>query len=249
MATNGVSEGQILAITAGGAVTSGSVQEVGADAIGVALNAAAASGDVYPLATEGIFEVAAKSGESHAVGDKIYWDTAAVTASKTYVAGAADCLLGICVEAMASATTTKVKLRGGCEAEIGQADAVLTGAQAAVVAPGNVIGGVPVTHMITVPAAAGTTALILTHKTRILRITAVKTHEAGLAGGTLEVRNGATIIATALTWDNTTADKAVVPAVTLDDAQWDVAAAGTVNVVTSQAQARGVVILEGVRVA
>ena len=94
MSTNQVQPGKSVLVTAGGTVASGSVQEVGSDFIGVALGAAT-NGIDYQLALEGVFNVAQKTSETWAQGDKIYWDSSAATASKTYAAGAADAFIGV----------------------------------------------------------------------------------------------------------------------------------------------------------
>jgi hypothetical protein len=128
--------------------------------------------------------------------------------------------------------------------------ASLVGTQAAVVAEGNVIGGIPVVHIVDVPdAATGDVDVTLTHKTRVLDVEVVKTGGAGAASNTITVKNGATAITNDL--DMNVADKTVVRAGTIDDAQWDIAAAGTLRV--SRAKSGGnaacKVIVRGVRVA
>jgi len=271
MATNGVQPGKILTITAGGAVTSGSVQEVGTQFIGVALDAASGSGVDYPLATEGVFTIGKKTGETWAVGDALYWDASAVTASKTYVASAADNFIGVATAVAASAATTgNVKLRGGAKAQGQQAttteaetDALIgaatvgadrlandqmTAAPVAVVADNNAQCGIPVIHVIDVPAAAGDTDVTVTEAFEILMIQALKTDEAGVSSGTLTVKNGSDAITNAITWDNTVADKTVAAPSTIDDAFSTFAAAGTLRVTTSQAQARGLVTIIGRKV-
>jgi len=125
MSTNQVQPGKSVLVTAGGTVASGSVQEVGSDFIGVALGAAT-NGTDYQLALEGVFNVAQKTSETWAQGDKIYWDSSAATASKTYVAGTADAFIGVATAAVAAnAGTGPVKLRGGAEAEVDLDDVVL----------------------------------------------------------------------------------------------------------------------------
>ena len=125
MSTNQVQPGKSVLVTAGGTVASGSVQEVGSDFIGVALGAAT-NGIDYQLALEGVFNVAQKTSETWAQGDKIYWDSSAATASKTYAAGAADAFIGVATAAVAAnAGTGPVKLRGGAEAEVDLDDVVL----------------------------------------------------------------------------------------------------------------------------
>lgn len=125
MSTNQVQPGKSVLVTAGGTIASGSVQEVGSDFIGVALGAAT-NGTDYQLALEGVFNVAQKTSETWAQGDKIYWDSSAATASKTYAAGAADAFIGVATAAVAAnAGTGPVKLRGGAEAEVDLDDVVL----------------------------------------------------------------------------------------------------------------------------
>jgi len=317
--------GRILSIIAGGAIVSGAVQEIGSDIIGVALNSAAASGDVYPLATEGVFTVAKKTSQTWAAGDKLYWDTSAATASNAYVAAAADNYIGLATAIAASAATTgNCKLRGGAEAEVDLDDVVLkslfdaetiliatsdntpipltvsastivgrgaagtivaltpaqarvvaattseaegdellgagsvgadrlvsaqiAGALMSVVADGNVLGGIPVVHVIDIGATAGSNAITLTEKTEFFFFVAIKTDEDGLAGCTLTIKNGANAITNAATWDNTTADKAIVSFSSIDDGFSAVAAAGSLDAVTAgNNQARGLLFAFGVK--
>lgn len=125
----------------------------------------------------------------------------------------------------------------------------LTGRVVANLAADAVIGGIPVVHMIAIPTGAATTPIVFTHKTRIYSGVAVKTVQVGTAGGTLAIQNGANPITTPLTWDNTTADGSTQPLGTIDDAYWDIAGGGTLNVVTDQAQSDGFLFLQGVRIA
>ena len=180
MSTNQAQPGRIVNIIAGGAVASGSVNVVG-NYIGVALNSAAASGDVYPLAVEGVFTLAKKTGET--------W------------------------------------------------------------ADGNLTGGVPVVHVLAIPAGATTTAFVFVKKTRILMLQALKTASAGTAGGELTIKNGANAITNAATWDNTTADQSVVPFATIDDAFYEIAAGGTLNITASHATSSGILTIIGINVA
>jgi hypothetical protein len=128
--------------------------------------------------------------------------------------------------------------------------ASLDGTVAKVLAEGSVIGGIPVTHIIDVPdAASGDVDTVLTHKTRVTDVRVVKTAGAGAASNTIIVKNGATAITDTL--DMNVADKVVVRAGTIDDASWEIAAAGTLRV--SRAKSGGnaacKVIVTGVRVA
>jgi hypothetical protein len=106
----------------------------------------------------------------------------------------------------------------------------------------NVIGGIPVCHIVAI--ADGVTAdkdITLTHKTRITDVVVVKTAAAGGASDTITVKNGATAITNAM--DINVADKTVVRAGTIDDAQHDVAAAGTLRITKTKASAANVACL------
>lgn len=105
MSTKQVQDGKFLQVTAGGVVAVGSVQEVNG-AIGVAQGAAAASGDLYSLALTGVHTVAKKTGTAWVIGEPLWWDTSAVTASNVYVAAAADKFMGYAFAAAASGDTT-----------------------------------------------------------------------------------------------------------------------------------------------
>lgn len=129
--------------------------------------------------------------------------------------------------------------------------ASLTGTQVATVADANVIGGVPVIHRIDV--ADGTTGdvdVTLTHKTRVINVWLVKTAGAGGSSDTITVKNGSTAITDAMSIN--VSDKVVVRAGTIDDAQHEIAAAGTLRVTRTKASANNVaciVYVEGLRVA
>lgn len=131
------------------------------------------------------------------------------------------------------------------------ADAILTGAKVATVANANVIGGIPVVHRIDI--ADGATAdvdTVLTHKTRIIDVHLVKTAGAGGASDTIQVKNGANAVTDAM--DINVADQVVVRAGTIDDAQHEIAAAGTLRITRTKASANNVactVYVVGIRVA
>lgn len=129
------------------------------------------------------------------------------------------------------------------------APAALDGTVAKVVANVNVIGGIPVVHRITLAAGAlADTDVILTHKTRITDVQVVLTG-AGVANTTITVKNGATAITDGIAASGS--DKAMTRAATLDDAQWDIAAAGTLRVTSAvgASQPACEVIVHGIRVA
>jgi hypothetical protein len=125
----------------------------------------------------------------------------------------------------------------------------LTGLRVANVADANVIGGVPVVHIVDIPD--GVTAdvdVTLTHKTEVLDVLVIKKAGAGGASDTITVKNGATAITDAM--DINVADKIVVRPATIDDAATVIAAAGTLRVTRTKASANNVacrVVVTGVR--
>jgi hypothetical protein len=108
--------------------------------------------------------------------------------------------------------------------------AIVDGAAAAVVADDNVIGGLPVLHRIDIAdAASGDADVVLTHKTRVIDVWVVKRGGGGHATeDTVTVKNGTSAITDEIALGN--ADKAIKRASTIDDAAWEIAAAGTLRV-------------------
>ncbi len=147
----------------------------------------------------------------------------------------------------ADATVTVPEANGKTLAVMANND--FDGAEVANVADANVIGGIPVVHRIAIPAAAGDTDVTLTHKTLVTDIVLVKTVQAGLASGTILVKNGASPIQTAVAWDNTTADESVTRMTVYKDDNAEIAAAGTLRITTSQAQSDGIAYVTGLRIA
>lgn len=97
------------------------------------------------------------------------------------------------------------------------------------VADVNTRGGIPVVHRIDIAdAASADTDVVLENKTRVLDVQVVKTGGAGAASNTITVKNGATAITDAI--DMNVADKVTKRAGTIDDAQHEIAAAGTLRV-------------------
>lgn len=108
-------------------------------------------------------------------------------------------------------------------------DAILTGLKAAVVADVNIAGGIALVHRVLVPSGAnGDVDVVLTHKSRVLDAWVVM-KGAGTVGSTLTVKNLATAITDALSVA-ASGDKAIVKFTTIDDAQHEIAAAGTLRV-------------------
>lgn len=108
----------------------------------------------------------------------------------------------------------------------------LDGANVDTVANANVVGGIPVVHQINIADTAGDTDVVFTHKTRVTDITVIKTTGAGSSGDTVTVKKGSTAITNAM--DLNVADKVVVRAGTIDDAQHEIAAAGTLKVTAAK---------------
>lgn len=128
---------------------------------------------------------------------------------------------------------------------------ILNGADVANTAAANVIGGIPVMHVVTVPAGAtGDVDVTLTHKTRVVDAWLVKTTAAGGGAGTIQVKNGASAITDAMSIDIN--DQAVARAATIDDAQHEIAAAGTLRITrtrTASTDESCIVYVQGLRVA
>ena len=135
--------------------------------------------------------------------------------------------------------------------ELGLIDAeinALTGTNAKVVAESNVIGGVPLTYMIPIAAGAlGDTDITVTHKIRDIDAYLVL-RGAGVATTTLQVKNGASAITDAMAASGS--DKALVRAAVIDDAAYEIAAAGTLRVTsaTGATQPDALVVITAVRV-
>lgn len=97
------------------------------------------------------------------------------------------------------------------------------------VADANVTGGVPVLHRVDVPAGAtGDVDTVLVNKTRIVEAWLVKRSAAGGGAGTIQLKNGSNALTDAMSID--VADQTIVRAGTLDDAQQEIAAGGTLKI-------------------
>lgn len=149
-----------------------------------------------------------------------------------------------------SAATGILSLAAGEIALVDILAATLDGTIAKVVANANVIGGLLVVHQINIAdAASGDTDVTLTHKTRVLDAWVVKTGGNGAATNTYTVKNGATAITDAI--DGNVTDTTVKRAGTIDDAQHELAAAGTLRVshVKGGGNSAATVYVLGMRVA
>lgn len=127
----------------------------------------------------------------------------------------------------------------------------IAGSAVANVADNQAGAGVPVVHNVAVPdGATGDVDVVITEKMRVTAVRLVKTGGAGGASDTITVKNGTTAITNAM--DINVADQTVVRAGTINDASWEIAAAGTLRVTRTKASGANVaclVIVEGVRVA
>lgn len=125
----------------------------------------------------------------------------------------------------------------------------LDGRRVANVADANIVGGIPVVHIVAIAdGATGDTDVTLTHKTEVIDVVVVKTVAAGGASDTITVKNGATAITNAI--DINIADKTIARAGTVDDASFDIAAAGTLRITRTKVSAANVacrVYVYGVR--
>ena len=152
--------------------------------------------------------------------------------------------------ALGAGTVGTNQLANGAATADKVADAILTGLKAAVVTNANVVGGIPVVHRIDVAdAATGDVDTVLTHKTRIVDAWAVKTGALGGAANTVQLFNGAAALTDAMSIN--IADQAIARAASIDDAQHEIAAGGTLKITRTKAggNAACTVYVLGVRVA
>lgn len=113
---------------------------------------------------------------------------------------------------------------------------------------GDAIGAGTVLHRIDIADGAGDTTFIITNKTRIIDVWAIKTTTAGGAGDTVTVKNETDAVTDAISLN--VADKAIARAGTIDDAYHDVAASGTIRVTAANnTDNECTVYILGVRVA
>lgn len=107
--------------------------------------------------------------------------------------------------------------------------AVLDGSDVATVANANVIGGIPTLFRIDVPDGTGNTDVVVTNKIRVLDAWGMNTGIAAHAtADTWQVKNGATAISDAVA--KTATVNAVKRISTLDPAQVEIAAGGTLRI-------------------
>jgi len=146
-------------------------------------------------------------------------------------------------------TITTAKLADGAVTEAKIAAASLTGLIAKVVADDNVIGGLMVLHRIDVADASGDTDVTLTHKTRVIDAWALNTGIAAHAStDTWQVLNGASAISDAVA--KTATVNAITRIGTIDPAEAEIAAAGTLKITAAKTTNAAVTVyVLGIRVA
>lgn len=116
------------------------------------------------------------------------------------------------------------------------------------VAESAVIGGATLTFMIPIAAGAlGNTDVTMTNKVRVIDAYLVL-KGAGVATTTLQVFNGASAISDAM--DASGSDKALIRAAEIDDAAYEIAAAGTLRITsaTGATQPDALVVVTAVKV-
>lgn len=179
-------------------------------------------------------------GGGIAVGDPIYYHDTATGSPTTHLnnsAAGADAFFGFAKAAVTANATPIIEVlhaplglattTAGAVAAAQIAANSLNGTQAANVADVNVIGGEVLIHRIAAAALTGDVDVVLTHKSRVVDVWCVAT-AAGGAADTITVKNGANAITDAI--DLNVSDKVIVRAATIDDAQHEIAAGGTLRV-------------------
>ena len=118
MATNFVQDGKVIDYTAGGTISSGDVVVMGAAGnvtVGIAMNDAV-SGDVIPVAIEGVFTIAKLSTGVIAQGETVMWDASGSNVDDNAATPASGDVLGFGIATAAAGngtTTVNVKLLPG----------------------------------------------------------------------------------------------------------------------------------------
>lgn len=103
------------------------------------------------------------------------------------------------------------------------------GLPAGTVADANTVGAPSYIHRVDVAAGAtGNVDTVLAHKSRVIDAWLVKRTGAGGGAGTIQIFNGASAITDAMSIN--VADQVIVRATTLDDAAYEIAAAGTLRI-------------------
>jgi predicted RecA/RadA family phage recombinase len=225
-------EGRKLELPVEAGTVSGSPCVVGSRC-GVALTTRDAAGNAT-VDFRGVFDLTVQGVT--VVGTPIYYTANANPLLRLGVV-ATGIFFGYALEAQAAPGIVMVAL---AEASgISQVPAnTLEGTVVANGADGNVIGTIPLIFRIPiVGGAAGNTDVLSTHKVRVLDAWAVHTAGAGEANDTIQVFNGAGAISDAMAWSG--ADTVIVRAASINDANHEIAAGGTLRVTTTDDDAGG----------
>lgn len=205
---------------------------------------------VYQLKVKGVDD---NGNSAVAVGDPLYYVDADVNDGTGFLSKkSSGYFFGYAMKAVGSGSTdaaADVLIVPASALGSGLTANSLGGAQVANGADNNVVGAIPVLHRVVIVAGAlGNTDVVLTHKTRVVDAWLVLTG-AGVATTTLQVKNGATAITDAMAASG--AAKALVRAATIDSAQHEIAAGGTLRVTsaTGATQPDAIVYVLGERVA
>jgi predicted RecA/RadA family phage recombinase len=222
---------------------------------GVALTDERTAGDTTVDFGPGVYNLSVKGvndGGNSAVaeGDKLFYVDADINDGSGFLSKkTSGRFFGFALAAVnAGATATIAVLANPAPGPSDLPAQSIDGADADNVANANIIGGIPVLHRVNIADGAGDTDVVLTHKTRVVEVWAVKTAANGGAGDTVTVKNGATAITDAMSLNIN--DKLIVRAASIDDAQHEIAAAGTLRVTAANVTNNAcTVYVLGVRVA
>jgi predicted RecA/RadA family phage recombinase len=159
-----------------------------------------------------------------AVGDKLYYDDAIDGLNNDAQNGY---FFGYAREVVEDAATTTIEVWHPGQALAG----ALTERDLAKVAADNAVAGIPVLHQIAVAGgAAANEDIVVNSKVKVIDAWAQHTGGAGEASDTIQLFNGANAISDAIAWSG--ADNVLVRAGTLNDANTEIAAGGTLRVTT-----------------
>jgi hypothetical protein len=156
---------------------------------------------------------------------------------------------GIALAVVNSGSTTTIEVLHLTPAIDTSPGAELDGNNVATSGNANVDGAIPVLHRIDIAAGAlADTDVVLTDKTRVIDAWLIL-RGAGVATTTLQVKNGTNAITNAMAASGS--DQAIVHAGTINDANWEIAAGGTLRVTsaTGASQPDATVFVLGVKVA
>jgi hypothetical protein len=122
------------------------------------------------------------------------------------------------------------------------APASLDGTVVKTVADANTIGGIPIMFQIaSADAASGDQDVVVSalHKVRVVNVWLVKTaNQASAEANSITIKNAASAITDVMAMNNTP-DKTIIRASTIDDANWEIAAGGTLRITRVRASGAG----------